>query len=176
MRTVIGKITKMMMLAGSIVTQLCPGLDRQYGNKLHYYGFILLLAGGALLWGSAAHAAGNSGWDTSDWPQRTAEDRSRIVTLMHNHETVLVLDLLREGKRQKAENILFAMLDLNLMDVSNPNTPFSPGEWKALCQELGPLGKLETSKMFRSHSQRDPNQASNIRANIAKLRKSCASH
>lgn len=176
MSTLIGKTSRVTVMAGSIVTPLCPGPDPRHISKLRFHGLALLLAGGLLLWSSAAHAAGQSGWDTSDWPHRTAGDRSRIVSLMHNHETILVLDLLRQGKRQKAEDILFAMLDLNLMDVSDPNTPFSPGEWKTLCQELGPLGKLEKSRMFESHSRRDPKQASNIRSGIARLRKSCASH
>lgn len=123
----------------------------------------------AVFWMSAARAV-----DESDWPHRTAIDKSRIVTIIDTHETVLLLDLLRQGKQQKAEDVLFAMLGLRLMEINDPHTTFSAGEQRELCAQLGPLGKLETSKMFESLSHRDPRQAHYLKADIARFKKRCS--
>ena len=165
--------------AGTSVKETIPApLIGRFIDKTRSSWLSPILAAGVLLCGSAVQAATSSSWSTAGWPDRTAREHQIITTVIDTHETVLLLDLLRKGKRQKAEGVLFAMLGLRLMEVKDLNNGkqkrFSPGEQKQLCKELGPLTKLESSKMFRSMARRDPKQAAYLRSDIATFRKSCA--
>lgn len=149
-----------------------------HGVMASRIGITILLLLAAMTFTLPAYAADKSQVSTSDWPHRTAADKNTIVTLIDTHETVLLLDLLRQGKRQKVEDVLFAMLDLRLMDINDPNRikygPFSPGEKQEVCNQLVPLSKLESAEMFQAYRHRAPTQAKSILSGISTLRKHCA--